>query len=131
MTNYYYNKLYSNWRPQGQLITTLYDHKTAPVEKLLPFDNSNFCSFDNLGNAIMYNIKNTRDNEIIINKKWQYTNNNKEDIIYKNNICCIDNSYFVVGLNNYLYKYNPHMPYNSKDINLKIILKLISEVAII
>ena len=120
LTNYYYNKLYSSWRPQGQLITTLYDHKTAPVEKLLPVDNSNFCSFDNLGNAIMYNIKNTRDNEIIINKKWQYTNNNKEDIIYKNNICCIDNSYFVVGLNNYLYKYNPHMPYNSKDINLKI-----------
>ena len=92
LTNYYYNKLYNNWRPQGQLITTLYDHKTIPVEKLLLLNNSNFCSFDNLGNAILYEVKNNKDNDIIINKKWEYINTNKEDIIYKNSICCIDNS---------------------------------------
>ena len=120
LTNYYYNKLYNNWRPQGQLITTLYDHKTIPVEKLLLLNNSNFCSFDNLGNAILYEVKNNKDNDIIINKKWEYINTNKEDIIYKNNICCIDNSYFVIALKNCLYQYNPHIPSKSKDVNLQI-----------
>ena len=120
LNNYYYNKLYNNWRPQGQIITTLYDHQEVPVEKLLPFDNSNFCSFDNLGNAILYNIKYTIDNDVIIKKRWDYINDNKEDKVNKNNICCIDNSYFVIGLNKYLYKYNPHMPSKLKEVKLKI-----------
>ena len=98
MPNYYYNKQYNNWRPQGQLISTLYDHNTIPVEKLLPFDQTNFCSFDNLGNAILFNVKHIRDNELIINKKWEYESKNKEDIIYKNNISCINNSYFAVAI---------------------------------
>ena len=120
LANYYCNKLYNNWRPQGQLITTLYDHKMIPVEKLILLDNSNFCSFDNLGNAIIYNVRHNKDNDIIINKRWEYINNNKEDIIYKNNICCIDNSYFVLALKNILYQYNPHIPSKSKDANLQI-----------
>ena len=120
LANYYFNKSYNNWRPQGQLITTLYDHMTIPVEKLIPFDNSNFCSFDNLGNAILYNVKYNKDNELIINKRWQYISDNKEDIIYKNNICCIDNSYFALGIKKYLYQYNPHIPSKSKDVSLQI-----------
>ena len=118
MPNYYYNKQYNNWRPQGQLITTLYDHNTIPIEKLLPFDQTNFCSFDNLGNAILFNVKHIRDNELIINKKWEYESKNKEDIIYKNNISCINNSYFAVALKKYLYQYNPHIYSKSKDAHL-------------
>ena len=120
LTNYYFNKLYNNWRPQGQIMTTLYDHQMTPVEKLLLLDNSNFCSFDNLGNAILYNVKYNKDNDIIINKKWEYMNKNKEDIIYKNNICCMNNSYFVLALKNSLYQYNPHIPSKSKEVNLNI-----------
>ena len=120
LPNYYFNKQYSNWRPQGQLLSTLYDHNTIPVEKLVPFDQNNFCSFDNFGNAILFNVKYVKDNEILINKKWEYKNNNKEDITYKNNICCINNSYFTVALKQYLYQYNPHIYSKSKDAHLPL-----------
>ena len=120
LPNYYFNKQYSNWRPQGQLLSTLYDHNTIPVEKLVPFDQNNFCSFDNFGNAILFNVKYVKDNEILINKKWEYKNNNKEDITYKNNICCINNSYFAVALKQYLYQYNPHIYSKSKDAHLPL-----------
>ena len=118
LPNYYYNKQYNNWRPQGQLLSTLYDHNTIPVEKLVPFDQSNFCSFDNLGNAILFNVKYIKDNDIIINKKWEFESKNKDDIIYKNNICSINNSYFAVALKKYLYQYNPHIYSKSKDAHL-------------
>ena len=120
LPNYYFNKQYSNWRPQGQLLSTLYDHNTIPVEKLVPFDQNNFCSFDNFGNAILFNVKYVKDNEILINKKWEYKNNNKEDIKYKNNICCINNSYFAVAIKQYLYQYNPHIYSKSKDAHLPL-----------
>ena len=120
LPNYYFNKQYSNWRPQGQLLSTLYDHNTIPVEKLVPFDQNNFCSFDNFGNAILFNVKYVKDNEILINKKWEYKNNNKEDITYKNNICCINNSYFAVAIKQYLYQYNPHIYSKSKDAHLPL-----------
>ncbi len=120
LPNYYFNKQYSNWRPQGQLLSTLYDHNTIPVEKLVLFDQNNFCSFDNFGNAILFNVKYVKDNEILINKKWEYKNNNKEDITYKNNICCINNSYFAVAIKQYLYQYNPHIYSKSKDAHLPL-----------
>ena len=120
LPNYYFNKQYSNWRPQGQLLSTLYDHNTIPVEKLVPFDQNNFSSFDNFGNAILFNVKYVKDNEILINKKWEYKNNNKEDITYKNNICCINNSYFAVAIKQYLYQYNPHIYSKSKDAHLPL-----------
>ena len=120
LPNYYFNKQYSNWRPQGQLLSTLYDHNTIPVEKLVPFDQNNFCSFDNFGNAILFNVKYVKDNEILINKKWEYKNNNKEDITYKNNICYINNSYFAVAIKQYLYQYNPHIYSKSKDAHLPL-----------
>ena len=120
LPNYYFNKQYSNWRPQGQLLSTLFDHNTIPVEKLVPFDQNNFCSFDNFGNAILFNVKYVKDNEILINKKWEYKNNNKEDITYKNNICCINNSYFAVAIKQYLYQYNPHIYSKSKDAHLPL-----------
>ena len=120
LPNYYFNKQYSNWRPQGQLLSTLYDHNTIPVEKLVPFDQNNFSSFDNFGNAILFNVKYVKDNEILINKKWEYKNNNKEDITYKNNICYINNSYFAVAIKQYLYQYNPHIYSKSKDAHLPL-----------
>ena len=115
INNYYYNKSYSNWRPQGQIITTLYDHKTIPVEKLLPFENSHFCSIDNMGNAILYQVKITSDDDIILKKKWEYITDNKNEIIYKNNICGLDNLSCVLSLKNELYQYNPNISQKSKE----------------
>ena len=120
LNNYYYNKSYNNWRPQGQLITTLYGHKTIPVEKLLPLDNNHFCSFDNRGNAILYKVKINSDDDIILNKKWVYYKKNEEGILYKNNICTLDNTSFALSIGNVIYQYNPNNSQNSKDASIQL-----------
>ena len=50
------NRNFHNWRPQGQIITTLYDHDRNQVEKLLPLPENKFCSFDNQGSANIFKI---------------------------------------------------------------------------
>ena len=120
LNNYYYNKSYNNWRPQGQIITTLYDHKTIPVEKLLPFDNNHFCSFDNMGNAILYNVKINSEDDIILKKKWEYNKKDKEGILYKNNICSLDSSSFALSLGNVIYQYNPNLSPKARDASIKL-----------
>ena len=117
---YYYNKSYINWRPQGQIITTLYDHMTIPVEKLLHLDNSHFCSFDNNGNAILYNVEIDLDDEIIIDKTWEYFRKDKKEILYKNNITTLDNKSFILSLGNTLYQYNANYSPKEKDFCLKL-----------
>ena len=120
LNNYYYNKSYNTWRPQGEIITTLYDHMTVPVEKLLPLDNTNFCSFDNMGNAILYNVKINSDDDIIIKSKWEYKKNEKEGIVYKNNISSLDSSSFVLSIGNTLYQYNPTLSPKARDVSIKL-----------
>ena len=121
ISNNYYNKSYNNWRPQGQIITTLYDHKTIPIEKLLPLDNSHFCSFDNKGNAILYNVKISEEDEILIKKDWEYfRNNDKDEILYKNNVCCLDNLSFALSLGKKLYQYNAHISPKTNDFSIKL-----------
>jgi len=119
--NNYYNKSYINWRPQGQIITTLYDHNTIPIEKLLPLDNSHFCSFDNKGNAILYNVKISAEDDILIKKDWEYfRNNDKDEILYKNNVCCLDNLSFALSLGKNLYQYNAHISPKTNDFSIKL-----------
>ena len=65
-----YNKSFQDWRPQGQIITTLYDHDKNHVEKILPFQSNIFCSFDNEGSANMYKISNKDNDELIVKKIW-------------------------------------------------------------
>ena len=122
LNNYNYNKNYYNWRPQGQIITTLYDHNTIPVEKLVPLNNETFCSFDNCGNAILYNINIDSDDEIIMNKKWEYkkSNKDKEELLYKNSISSLDNSSFVLSFGNNLYQYNPNVSQNKTETEIKL-----------
>ena len=120
LNNYYYNKSYNTWRPQGQIISTLYDHQTVPVEKLLPFDNTHFCSFDNMGNSILYNVKINSDDDIIIKKKWEYKKNDKDGILYKNNICSLDSSSFILSIGNTLYQYNPTLSPKARDVSIKL-----------
>ena len=120
LSNYYCNKSYNAWRPQGQIITTLYDHMTVPVEKLLPLDNTHFCSFDNFGNAILYNVKINSDDDIIIKSKWEYKNKDKDGILYKNNICSLDSSSFVLSIGNTLYQYNPTLSPKSREVSIKL-----------
>jgi len=123
LNNYYYNKSFNNWRPQGQIITSLYDHKTIPVEKLLPFDSNHFCSFDKKGNAILYNVSINFDDEITFKKKWEYrkeNDKNEKEILNKNTICNLDDLYFAVSLGNCLYQYNPNISPKIKDVSIKL-----------
>jgi WD40 repeat protein len=93
---------------------------TVPVEKLLPLDNTNFCSFDNMGNAILYNVKINSDDDIIIKSKWEYKKNEKEGIVYKNNISSLDSSSFVLSIGNTLYQYNPTLSPKARDVSIKL-----------
>ena len=54
LSNYMCNKSFHNWRPQGQIITTLYDHDKNQVEKLLPLPENKFVGFISLWHMPTY-----------------------------------------------------------------------------
>ena len=118
LANFYYNKSFNNWRPQGQLISTLYAHNKNPVEKLVPINDNKICSFDARGNAILWKIiKN--DENIIFKKEWKFETNNdyQYPILYRNAIGLIDNLSFLVGSKNILYQYEPELsPNNATEL---------------
>ena len=120
LANFYYNKAFSNFRPQGQLISTLYSHNKNPVTKLLPINNNSICSFDSRGTAILWKIS-KKDENINFKKKWIFKpdNDEKYSILYKNSIKLIDNLFFLVGSKNILYQYEPECSQNNATILCK------------
>ena len=106
--NFYYNKSFSNFRPQGQLLSTLYFHKTNPVLKLIPLSGNKICSFDSSGTAILFTMFKKEDN---FHTKKEYIfksqSPSKTPILYKNCITLLDNLYFVTASKNILYQYEP------------------------
>jgi len=106
LPNFYYNKSFYNWRPQGQLMATLYSYNKNPIEKLIPINNNRICSFDCTGNAIIWKIS-KKDDNYSFHKEWktESTKDNGYPILYKNAIGLIDNINFVIGSNNILYQY--------------------------
>ena len=108
LANYMCNKSFHNWRPQGQIITTLYDHDNNQVEKLLPLPDNKFCSFDNQGCANIFKItQKDNDDSIIVKKIWYSGNDIECPIKYKNTITMIDNLFFLTASEHKIYKYNP------------------------
>ena len=108
LANYTYNKSFHNWRPQGQIITTIYDHDKNQVEKLLPLPDNKFCSFDNQGYANIFKIiQKDSDDSIIVKKIWYSGNEVECPIKYRNTITMIDNLFFLTASDNLIYKYNP------------------------
>ena len=114
LANFYYNKSFYNWRPQGQLISTLYWHNKNPVEKLIPINNNNICSFDSKGSAILWKVS-KKDDYYYFKKEWNFIPSNDENysILYKNSIQLIDNLFFAVGSKNILYQYEPECSQNN------------------
>jgi hypothetical protein len=103
-----YNKNFHNWRPQGQLITTLYDRDKNQVEKIIPLPDNKFCSFDNKGCANIFKITQKENDDSIIVKKIWYSGNEIEcPVKYKNTISMIDNLYILAASDDKMYKYNP------------------------
>ena len=112
LVNYNCNNSFLNWRPKGKIISTLYNHNEVPVEKILPMKENKFCTFDQEGNSIIYQINNSENDEFInINKVWDFNSHNKYRIKYKNVFSTLDNITFVVGTGNKLVQYFPnHTP---------------------
>ena len=108
LPNYYYHKDFNNWKPKGQIISTLYDHKNIPIEKLIPMKDNKFASFDQQGNAIVWKIESKYNNDIInIEKIWDFNSQNKFKIKYKNVFAQLDNLTLVIGSGPNLVQYYP------------------------
>ena len=106
--NYYYNKSFINWRPTGQLLSTLYFHNNNPVLKLIPLNDNKICSFDSSGTAILWNMF-KKDDNFYTKKEYIFKSQSsfKTPILYKNCIALIDNLYFITASKNILYQYEP------------------------
>ena len=108
LENYYFNKSFNNWRPQGQLISTLYFHNNNPVLKLIPLKQNKICSFDSSGTAILWEMF-KKDDNFHTKKEYIYKSQSfsKTPILYKNCITLIDNIYFIIASKDTLYQYEP------------------------
>ena len=108
LQNYNYHKEFNNWKPKGQIISTLYDHTNTPIEKLISMKENKFASFDKEGNAIVWRIKPSSDSDLInIEKLWDFNAQNKYHIKYKNVFSQLDNLTLVVGSEHSLIQYYP------------------------
>jgi phosphoinositide-3-kinase regulatory subunit 4 len=113
LPNFYYNKSFFNWRPQGQLITTIYSHNKNSVEKLIPLNNNRFGSFDSQGNAFIWKISKKEEN-YMLEKNWVFEYDDEEHpISYKKAIGLIDNFSFAIGSKNIIYQYEPECSQNN------------------
>ena len=127
LVNYNCNNSFLNWRPKGKIITTLYNHNEAPVEKILPMKENKFCTFDQEGNSIIYQINNSENEDFInINKVWDFNCHNNYRIKYKNVFSTLDNITFVIGTGNKLVQYFPNHTPVMKDAS-GILCKSIDE----
>ena len=108
LNNYLYNKAFNSWRPRGHIMSTLYDHKNIPIEKLIPMNDNKFCSFDHEGNAIIWEISGEMEDIINISKIWDFNCQKKYPIKYKNVFSSLDNLTFVLGSGNSLIQYFPN-----------------------
>ena len=108
LKNYNYHPNFNNWRPKGQIVSTLYNHNNIPVEKLISMKDNQFASFDKEGNAIVWKISSKENNDIInIEKIWGFNCQNQNKIKYKNVYSQLDNLTFVIGCGNSLIQYYP------------------------
>ena len=103
-----YNKSFKDWRSQGQIVTTLYEHDKNHSEKLILLPVNKFCYFDNESNANIFKIL-YKDNEdsIIVKKIWYSGNEIQCPIKYKNTINLIDNLTFTAASEYKIYTYDP------------------------
>ena len=127
LDNYNYHKDFNNWKPKGQIMSTLYDHNNIPIEKLIPMKDNKFASFDQQGNAIVWKIEPTYNNDIInVEKIWDFNSQNKSKIKYKNVFAQFDNLTFVIGSGDNLIQYYPSRNADLNDAS-NILCKTLDE----
>ena len=64
-----YNKSFKDWRSQGQIVTTLYEHDKNHSEKLILLPVNKFCYFDNESNANVFKILYIKIMKIVLQLK--------------------------------------------------------------
>ena len=108
LQNLYFSKSFNNWRPQGQLLSTLYFHNNNPVLKLVPLKNNKICSFDSSGTAILWQMF-KKDDNFYTKRDYIYKSQSTSQtpLLYKNCISLIDNIYFIIASKNTLFQYEP------------------------
>ncbi len=101
---------FSKWKPQGQLITTIYEHDNKAVEKLIPINNNQFTSIDNEAGFYIWDIY-YENGEVNLNKNFTFNLDNKANykILYNKTINLIDNTNFIFASGEDLYLLNPQM----------------------
>ena len=121
LDNFNYNKDFNNWRPKGQILSTLYDHNNTPIEKLIPMKENQFASFDKEGNAIIWKIRPNDDNNFIkFDKVWDFNCQNRYHTKYKNVFSQLDNMTLVIGSQNSLVQYYPSRNPELNDSSKKL-----------
>ena len=124
--NFYYNKNFSTWRPTGQMITTLYPHQQKYIERLIQTEDNQFASFDCDGGAIVWKVcenivnPNGGGSTYDISQNWSYFPETNKPITYRNTICPVDASSFLVASRNVLYKYSTQYGPNSDSAIVKV-----------
>ena len=114
------NKNFLGWRPLGQIMTTLYDHNKAPVEKIISLSEDKFASFDSTGNAILWKAKKSDEDCFNFTKIWSSKLKHDKKILYNKTILNMDNIYLIFGSRNSLYKYCPEMTSNHSKLCSKL-----------
>ena len=111
---------FGKWRPKGQLLTTLNNHKRKPIQRLVPIDNNKFASIDNEGGIYLWNIIDDKG-EIIINNNFSFNENNENNfkILYNKTIRIVDNMSFIFASGEELYELNPELKTTS-DFLIKL-----------
>ena len=114
---------FEKWKPKGQLLTTLNNHKRKPIQRLVPIDNNKFASIDNEGGIYLWDIIDDKG-EIILNNNFSFNENNEENlkILYNKTIRIVDNMSFIFASGEELYELNPELKTTS-DFLIKLYKK--------
>ena len=100
----------ANWKPQGRILGTLYDHDIEgnnSVERLLNLniDKMNkFVSFSSNGNMILWDVLGT-DNDMSVEKISSHQTNNNLPIQFNRAVYNVDYNQFAVGTKKIMLRY--------------------------
>ena len=112
---YKVSKSYNGWRPEGQLISTLYEHENIPVERVVSLEHSCFCSVDASGKAALWKLVDNKDNTYKVEQRWVYKPKENTEITYNKTVTAVDAPNLIYASKNYLYKLSTQ--YDSRTSN--------------
>ena len=95
---------YLHWRPQGQLISTITEHKDIPIEKVIPLNANSFMSIDSKGDAYVWKITTEDGNTFNVGREWKVINE-EYPITFNSTISNGDNNKLIFASKHKLVQY--------------------------